>query len=63
MYRNILLLSALAAWPTFADDFDHAPINYSSSRPENVISRLQERIDTGKVQLSFTDDHAICPQC
>jgi hypothetical protein len=61
MNRSILLLTILAALPAFADDFDHAPINYSTSRPANVISRLQNRIDTGKVQLSFTDEHGYLP--
>jgi len=39
-----------------ADDFESAPIRYSASTPDNPISRLQKRLDSGKAQLPF-DDH------
>lgn len=34
-----------------ADDFERDPIRYSDSTPENDISRLQARLDSGKVTL------------
>ncbi len=36
-----------------ADDFDRAPINYTQSTPDNIVSRLQQRIDNGEAKLQF----------
>src|SRR5687767_8560556 len=44
-----------------ADDFDRPPINYSSSNPQNIVTRLQERLDSGQVKLPFGDDHGYLP--
>lgn len=52
---------ALFALAARGDDFDRAPIRYADSTPANVISRLQERMDAGKVKLAFTDDHGYLP--
>ena len=35
------------------DDFERPPINYSKTTPNTRIERLQEKIDAGKVELSF----------
>ena len=35
-----------------ADDFENAPINYSTAVPNNFISQLQSRISAGQVTLS-----------
>ena len=35
-----------------ADDFDREPIRYSESTPDNAVSRLQQRLEAGKVQLT-----------
>ncbi|MFO0928703.1 MAG: hypothetical protein U0736_17055 [Gemmataceae bacterium] len=52
------LVVCLAAAPLVArgDDFDREPINYRSSTPDNVITRLQKQLDDGKVRLTF-DEH------
>lgn len=34
-----------------ADEFDRAPIRYSDSTPTNVVSRLQDRLASGKARL------------
>src|SRR5262245_5531102 len=34
-----------------ADDFDREPIRYSDTEPANVVSRLEERLASGKAQL------------
>jgi hypothetical protein len=53
-----LLVVALAVFgPRGADrsvasDFERDPINYSKATPENAITRLQERIKSGKTSLT-----------
>ncbi|HWL10711.1 MAG TPA: hypothetical protein VNQ76_20050 [Planctomicrobium sp.] len=36
-----------------ADEFEQAPIRYSATEPENVISELQELLDEKKVELTY----------
>ncbi len=38
-----------------ADDFEAPPIRYSASTPDNAISRLQQRLDSGEVKLRYED--------
>lgn len=61
--RNSLLVAAcvVVAGSVRAEDFDRAPINYSTTKPINIISKLQKRIDSDEVKLSFTDDHGYLP--
>lgn len=33
------------------DEFEHAPINYSTTRAENRVSQLQSRIEAGQVEI------------
>src|SRR5262245_1049055 len=40
-----------------ADDLNRPPIEYAKAAAENVVTRLQTRITTGKAKLTFTDDH------
>jgi hypothetical protein len=44
----------LAAWLPrgYAADIDRAPINYGNAVADNVVSRLQQRIDAGQCTLS-----------
>lgn len=42
---------SLAAGLAVAQDFDRDPINYSTSTPQNAISRLQQALDAGDVTL------------
>jgi hypothetical protein len=35
------------------DDFEREPINYSQAQPDNLVSRLQARIDAGQAQPVF----------
>jgi hypothetical protein len=37
------------------DDFDRAPINYSSTTPDNAASRLDARLESGKTKLRYED--------
>jgi hypothetical protein len=51
-----LLLGALAmvwAGPARAADIDQPPVRYSTAAGDNVISRLQARIDAGRSPLRF----------
>jgi hypothetical protein len=53
----VLGLAGLA----LADDFDRPPINYSTARADNLVTRLQQRIDGGQVRLSFADEFGYLP--
>jgi hypothetical protein len=51
---------ALVAWLTLAtlhahaaDEFERDPINYSAATPDNVVSRLQKRLDAGDASLTY----------
>ena len=46
---SLALASPLAA----SDEFEREPINYSNAKPDNRVSRLQERIDAGLVKPVF----------
>ena len=48
-----VLSLALACAAAASDDFEREPINYSRAKPENRVSRLQERIDAGLVKPEF----------
>ncbi len=51
---SFLLLSEI---PGLAEEeFERAPINYSAATPENCVSALQRKIDSGEVTLEF-DEH------
>ena len=38
-----------------ADEFEGKPILYSESTPDNRISRLQQKLDSGEVKLTYDD--------
>ena len=61
VFRLAVALPVLTALTAYGDDFDRPPINYASARPDNVITRLQKRLDGGEVRLAFTDDHGYLP--
>jgi len=48
---GVVLVLAMAG-ATRAQDFDREPILYSTSTPQNVVSRLQQALDAGDVTLS-----------
>jgi hypothetical protein len=53
----IILLAAFGGVPQVlgADEFERAPINYSTAPVNNAVSRLQKRLDSGKAELPFRD--------
>ena len=55
---TLALLGVLAesAWLA-AQDFDRPPIRYSESTPANVITRLQEKLDSGQAKLTHDTAH------
>jgi hypothetical protein len=55
-YAAVLAFLVPAATVRAADEFDSAPILYSQSTPENVISRLQQRLDDGELKLAYKGD-------
>ena len=56
-----VLAILLATSPILADDFERAPINYSKATPDNVISRLQAKLDARKHELKYDNDHGYLP--
>jgi hypothetical protein len=52
----VLLALVPSATAGRADDFDRAPINYSTAKPDNVVSRLQARLDAGQARLPYDED-------
>jgi hypothetical protein len=38
-----------------ADDFEREPINYTKATPQNIVSRLQKRLDAGQVYFEFDE--------
>lgn len=54
-----ICLQPLWFFPTslLAQDFDRPPIRYSESTPHNTISKLQTRLDSGKQQLAYDQNH------
>jgi hypothetical protein len=50
----VLLVIALAG-PLRDGDIDQPPIRYSEAPADNPMTRLQQRIDTGELRLSFED--------
>lgn len=42
-------------------DFEREPILYSAATPDNVISRLQQRLNEGKESLAFDPDKGYLP--
>jgi len=57
------LAFCLTAPPAFGqiDGFERPPINYKTAPTDNVITALQGRIDSGKTNLPFVDDHGYLP--
>src|SRR5262245_43867961 len=48
--RTLILIAILACGSrVHAEDFDQPPINYSTGKPDNVVTRLQQRMDAGDV--------------
>lgn len=57
------LLPALvgAAIARADDEFEKAPIQYSTSEPDNIVSRLQKRLDQSEAKLEFDESHGYLP--
>jgi hypothetical protein len=53
-----LALFAAAAWPIvplYGADLEREPINYTTARADNPVSRLQERIDASRARLVYDE--------
>ncbi|MBI1829904.1 MAG: hypothetical protein HYR84_00470 [Planctomycetes bacterium] len=57
----LIVLFAFSPFVAASDDFERAPIRYSSATPANAISRLQAQLDSGAIQLSFHKDLGYLP--
>jgi len=57
-----LVFSLLLAAPVAgSDEFEKEPIRYSQARPDNRVSRLQERIDAGQFRAVFDERMGYLP--
>src|SRR5215218_772241 len=56
-----LTLALGLTYPVTADDFDRPPISYSTGRTDNVVTRLQTRLDAGEAGLPFADEFGYLP--
>ena len=57
--RGVLLFAfaILATVTASAQDIERDPINYSAAKPRNAVSRLQERLASGKTTLDFEPEY------
>lgn len=39
--------------------FEEAPINYNKAKPENLITRLQKKLDAGQINLEYVRDQGV----
>lgn len=58
---SLLATFAFVASPAIAGDFETEPIKYSEGKPDNVISRMQKKLDDGSVKLKFHDEFGYLP--
>lgn len=55
--RIAAVCAVAIASPALASDFDRPPVNYAKAPADNPVSRLQQRVATGKAKLAFDDDN------
>lgn len=55
LWLFLLIVAASAPGLWAQDDFDRDPIRYSQSQPDNLVSRLQDRVAAGDVALKFEE--------
>lgn len=58
---GILLLLMGVSTARAQEDFEQAPIHYSATTPDNVISILAERLQRGEVQLKHDQEQGYLP--
>jgi hypothetical protein len=49
----VVVLWMASATSKADDDFERPPINYSKTKPNTLVERLQEKINAGKLRLEF----------
>ncbi len=54
-------LVLLAAAAGRANDLEGNPIRYSETAPDNVVSRLQQKIDAGEIELDWDEEFGYLP--
>jgi len=51
LFVSAVSIGSLTAFA--ADDFERSPVNYSAATPQNVVSRLQKQIESGRGDFEF----------
>lgn len=59
--RSILPIAIVVGSLSAADELDRPPINYSTAKADNIITRLQARIDRGEAKINFADEFGYLP--
>jgi len=57
----LLAMSSFAAVARADDEYERPPIDYSRATPDNCISQLQARLDTGEAKLPYADKAGYLP--
>jgi hypothetical protein len=64
-WASFALMAAMVAWPDRSAGIDQsyeiAPINYTTTRPDDPVARLQKRLDAGEAKLSHDIRHGYLP--
>lgn len=63
LFATVAVVGAFLPATAFAQrvNYEEAPIRYSDSVPDNVISRLQTQLDTGERRLQFQNSQGYLP--
>ncbi|MBM3993276.1 MAG: hypothetical protein FJ303_03840 [Planctomycetes bacterium] len=61
--RQVAIVALLVVSPvvTASDDFERTPVRYSQATPCNSVSRLQAKLDSGKLKLTYHKEHGYLP--
>jgi len=51
---SIMMVTGIAS--SKAQDFEHEPINYATATPNNAVTQLQARLDSGDAELKYDSD-------
>lgn len=56
-----LAFAVMATIGLAADENERPPIEYSRSTPDNCVSKLQSRMESGELQLEYSDQLGYLP--
>lgn len=57
------VFSMATSLSAFDASYEQAPINYSNTKPNDAIAKLQNSLNSGKLSLGYDESLGICRQC